>query len=154
MRKILFLDIDGVVNNKDTFHKYPNAHYPLDQYCAFLVGKIQLETGCEVVLSSSWRHHEESVEQIKQRVVPLIDITGSCSCRIRGCEIHNWLQKNLEGFNSTYKGDYRIAILDDDSDMLLWQKDHFFKTSFESGGLTDEIATEVITHLNAKTPIS
>lgn len=149
VRKILFLDIDGVVNNSETFHKYPNMHYPIDQYSAFLVGKIQLDTGCEVVLSSSWRHHPESVEQIKQRVVPILDITGHCCEGIRGVEIHKWLTRNVKGFNSTYKGDFRIAILDDDSDMLLWQKDHFFQTSFMNGGLTEEIATKVIAHLNA-----
>ncbi len=42
----------------------------------------------------------------------------------------------------------RYAILDDESDMLLWQKDHFFQTSFENGGLTEEIAKKVTEHLN------
>jgi len=146
MRKILFLDIDGVVNHTDTFKK--GELFPLDQYCAFLVGKIQLDTGCEVVLSSSWRHHPESVAEVSKRVVPLIGTTGSCNCRIRGAEIHRWLQENVKGFNSTYEGDYRIAILDDDSDMLLWQQPHFFQTSFTAGGLTKEIAEKVIEHLN------
>lgn len=148
MRKILFLDIDGVVNHQNTFHKYPKSHYPIDQYCAFLVGKIQLDTGCEVVLSSSWRHHDEAVEEIKKRVVPLVGKTGHCCTGIRGVEIHDWLQRNVEGFSSTYEGDFRIAILDDDSDMLLWQKPHFFQTSFLKEGLTDAIAAKVIYHLN------
>jgi len=42
-KKVLFLDMDGVVNKKGTFQKYPNAEFPIDPYCAFLVGKIQLE---------------------------------------------------------------------------------------------------------------
>lgn len=149
IRRILFLDIDGVVNNKETFHKYPKMHYPIDQHCAFLVGKIQLDTGCEVVLSSSWRHHTESVEHVKKHIVPIVGMTGHCCTGLRGAEIHDWLQRNVKGFSSTYEGDFRIAILDDDSDMLLWQKPHFFQTSFLKGGLTKEIAEAVTAHLMA-----
>lgn len=152
MRKILFLDIDGVVNNRATFRK--GEHFPLDPYCAFLVGKIQLDTDCEVVLSSSWRHLPAAVEEVKNRVVPLLDTTGNCCGGIRGVEIHTWLNKNVKGFSSTgYErpDEFRIAILDDESDMLLWQKDCFFKTSFEDGGLTEEIAMKVIAHLNEGT---
>lgn len=145
--KILFLDIDGVCNSQETFSKDPNHHFPVDPYMAFLVGKIQLETDCKVVLSSSWRHHPESVEQIEKRIVPIYDKTESCCTGVRGAEIHKWLQKNVKGFSSTYQGDFRIAILDDDSDMLLWQKDHFFQTSFKTG-LTEEIANNIIKHLN------
>lgn len=154
MRKILFLDIDGVVNHHETFKK--GELWPLDPYCAFLVGKIQLDTGCEVILSSSWRHHPDGVAECSKRIVPILDITPDLrDTRIRGAEIHAWLSKNVKGFNSTYKGDFRIAILDDDSDMLLWQKEHFFQTDFMKGGLTDEIAARVIAHLNGTTePVS
>jgi len=76
--KILFLDIDGVCNSQETFRKEPNQHFPIDPYMAFLVGKIQLDTDCKVVLSSSWRHHKESVEQLSKRLVPIHDITGNC----------------------------------------------------------------------------
>lgn len=148
MRKILFLDIDGVLNTQETFHKYPNMHYPIDQYCAFLVGKIQLDTGCEVVLSSSWRHHPESVEHVKKHVVPIIDITGHCCSGIRGVEINNWINKNIP-WEDRKVNNFRYAILDDDSDMLLWQKDHFFQTSFLKDGLTKEIADAVTAHLNS-----
>jgi hypothetical protein len=85
MRKILFLDIDGVVNWRDTFTK--GDLWPLDRYCAFLVGKIQLDTGCEVVLSSSWRHHPDGVKEVEKRIVPLIGITERGCSGIRGVEI-------------------------------------------------------------------
>lgn len=148
--KILFLDIDGVVNHKDTFRK--GDHFPIDQYCAFLVGKIQLDTGCVVVLSSSWRHLPDAVEEVRKRVVDILDVTDSCCSGIRGVEIHKWLTKHVPGFSSDgyRKGEHQVAILDDDSDMLLWQKDHFFQTSFVNGGLTKEIAERVTEHLNKK----
>ncbi len=147
--KILFLDIDGVCNSEETFHKYPKAHFPIDQYMAFLVGKIVLETDCKVVLSSSWRHHDESVKEIEKRIIPIFGKTGNCCTGIRGAEIYEWIQKNVPYEDRKEGGSFRYAILDDDSDMLLWQKDHFFKTSWKTG-LTDEIAQNVIKHLNTK----
>jgi len=144
--KILFLDIDGVINTKESMRK--GVHFPIDPYCAFLVGKIKLDTGCDVVLSSSWRHLDDGYAEVEKRVVPLRGKTGSCCSGIRGVEIYNWMRDNIPGFDSTHKGDFRFAILDDDSDMLLWQKDHFFQTSFTEGGLTEEIANKVIEHLN------
>ena len=145
---MLFLDIDGVVNNKATFQK--GELWPIDKYCAFLVGRIQLETDCKVVLSSAWRHHPDAIEECSKRIVPIFDKTPSLSCtRLRGVEIYDWIEKNVPYQERKEGGSFRYAILDDDSDMLLWQKDHFFQTSFEDGGLTDAIALKVIEHLNS-----
>ena len=147
--KVLFLDIDGVCNCSDTFKKPHNVHFPIDPYLAFLVGKIQLETNCLVVLSSSWRHHKESVEYINDRIVKIYDITGNEpyddslppgaeNCQ-RGREIKAWLDshQNID----------RYAILDDSNDMLPEQQDNFFKTSW-SNGISDDICQKVINHLN------
>lgn len=144
IKKILFLDIDGVCNSEETFRKEPHQHFPIDPYMAFLVGKIQLETDCKVVLSSSWRHHKESIKEIEKRIVPIYDKTGSCCSGIRGVEIYSWISKNIP---YQERDALKFAILDDDSDMLLWQKDSFFQTSWKVG-LTDEIANNIIKHLN------
>ncbi len=147
--KILFLDVDGVLNCQETFTKDPNQHFPIDKYMAFLVGKIQIETDCKIVLSSSWRHHNASVDHIRTRVCNIYDLTGDEpydpdkpgveGCQ-RGREIKKWLEL------SKYKIE-KYAILDDDSDMLLEQLPNFFKTDWKIG-LTDEIALKVIKHLN------
>lgn len=147
--KILFLDIDGVVNSaEDQAKGLFKTDFPVDPYKAFLVGKIQLDTGCIVVLSSSWRHHKESVEKINKQLVPIHDITGQCCSGIRGVEIYNWINKNIPYEERKDGSDFRYAILDDDSDMLLWQKDHFFHTTWEKG-ITEEIAKNVTDHLNS-----
>ena len=135
--KILFLDVDGVLNSLNTTNF--KDLYPLDPYMAFLIGRIQLQTGCEVVLSSSWRHHPEGVENVSKRVVQLLDVTPSVG-EYRGHEIEAWLQEHPEVT--------KYAILDDDADMLVYQAPNFFKTTFEEG-LTDEIAEAVIKHLNS-----
>lgn len=60
INKYLFLDVDGVLNsvswyreewNKD--HVYPQGDF--DPKCVEIVNRIVKETGCKVVVSSSWR---------------------------------------------------------------------------------------------------
>lgn len=137
MSKILFLDIDGVVNSQSTTNF--KDLYPLDPYMAFLVGRIQLNTDCQVVLSSSWRHHPDGVAVVEKRIVKLLDKTphlGGEACR--GDEVKAWLAEHPEVT--------RYAILDDDSDFYPDQP--LFKTTFKDG-LTEDIAKKVTQHLNA-----
>ena len=143
--KILFLDVDGVCNSKETLQRTTSGVYGIDPYMAFMVGKIQLDTGCEVVLSSTWRYGEESRKEIRERVVNFIDVTPNSWYHkefdhhsIRGEEIQKWLNNHPEVT--------KYAILDDDSDMLPEQLTNFFQTSWEKG-LTEEIAKRVTEHL-------
>lgn len=137
--KVLFLDIDGVVNSRATT-SFRNNLYPVDPHMAFMVGKIQLDTGCEVVLSSSWRHHPDGVAAVEKSIVPVYDTTPMLNYpAVRGHEIQDWLDKHPEVT--------RYAILDDDSDMLEEQFPNFFKTTFQNG-LTEYIMYDVIAHLN------
>lgn len=141
--KVLFLDIDGVVNKQENYNPAIKDNlYPIDSYCAFLVGRIQLQTGCEVVLSSSWRYHPESRQNVSERVVGLFDVTPTHMPpdSTRGDEINAWLFVHPEVT--------KYAILDDDMDFYVDQAPNFFKTTFEDG-LTDEIAEAVIKHLNS-----
>lgn len=131
--KVLFLDVDGVLNSRSTTNF--SDLYPIDPYMAFLVGRIQLQTDCEVVLSSSWRNHPEGVENVSKRVVKLLDKTPNIDS-FRGNEVKAWLDEHPEVEN--------YAILDDDGNFHPDQ--HLFQTTFETG-LTDEIAEKVIEHL-------
>lgn len=136
--KILFLDIDGVVNCSTTGLD-PNGFLGIDKYMAFLVGKIVMQTECKIVLSSSWKHGKEAKEQVKKQVYKFIDITPDCPGD-RGNEIKAWLDDHPEVT--------KYAILDDDSDMLKEQLPSFFQTTWKTG-LTDEIMYKVIKHLNS-----
>jgi len=145
--KVLFLDIDGVVNCVTTAQRH-RGMIGIDPYMALLVDRIIQATGCEVVLSSTWRLFEESRKEVKKQVCDFIDVTphlplrefgGSCdaeSCE-RGMEVAAWLKDHPEVT--------QYAILDDNSDFMGYQP--LFKTSW-STGLTQEIANEVIAHLN------
>lgn len=155
--KILFLDIDGVVNCATTTQRHRGV-IGIDPYMALLVGRIVEQTGCKVVLSSSWRHSPEGREEVRRQVVDFIDCTGRDDSRLRGKEIENWLKANPlikcdhptscpEMSRAMCSGHpiERYAILDDDSDMLPGQP--LFKTDWQTG-LTEEIAEEVIEYLN------
>lgn len=136
--KILFLDIDGVVNCETTQQRH-RGFIGIDPYMAFLVGKIVLDTDCKIVLSSSWRYSEEGVKEVEKQVYKIHDITGHVKSGHRGQEIKEWLMKNREV--------RRYAILDDSSDFYDYQP--HFKTSWKEG-ITPEIAKEVTDFLNRK----
>lgn len=144
--KILFLDVDGVINSRDSTN-FKNNLWPVDDYMCYLVGKIQLYTDCSIVISSSWRHHPEAMDILKDKFNDVIDKTpdlyddlNAGKHILRGDEIQAWLDNHPEVT--------RYAILDDDSDILDEQKPNFFKTTFKTG-LTDDTANSVIEHLNS-----
>lgn len=168
--KILFLDIDGVCNCETTSQRH-RGYIGIDPYMAFLVGKIQLDTDCQVVLSSAWRHTQDGIDEVKAQVCDLLDITPSLAYTPeeqgievnhthRGHEIKAWIDKwnsNTFGFhlqNRTMplngivnESIQKYAILDDNNDMLPEQQEHFFKTSWLTG-ITPEIALAVTQYLN------
>lgn len=157
--KILFLDIDGVVNCATTAQRHRGV-IGIDPYMALLVDRIVQATGCKIVLSSTWRLWPDSREEVRKQVGEFMDVTpsmplqGGAEMCERGKEIKAWI-KEWESERKpapwlSVKGEKidRYAILDDNSDMLPEQLPNFFKTSW-AVGLTQEIADQVIAHLNS-----
>ncbi len=155
MRKIIFLDIDGVLNShawwqereklapdcsREDFHRNE-----FDPKAVKMFNELVQATGAEVVLSSVWRLHEDNRQAVRDNGIEFSDVTGECTSRIRGAEILMWVRDNVPGYYKDYKLTY--AIIDDDSDMLLWQKDSFFRTDTEVG-LTPEICESIKQHFN------
>lgn len=112
------------------------------QMCSKRIGwlnELCTETNSAVVLSASMRsgHDVEKLQEIFNycgATFTIIDKTGYCDCRIRGVEIHKWLQDNcMKWFGVHGHNFYRWVIFDDDSDMLLQQQAHFFQTDNYSG---------------------
>ena len=54
--KILFLDVDGVLNNEQYITDHRTDPYPLDIQKISLVNQIKQKTGCYIVISSLWRY--------------------------------------------------------------------------------------------------
>ena len=72
--KVLFLDIDGVVNNKRTNDNF-EGFIAIDPAMAALVQRIVQNTGCEIVLTSSWRLFQNSRYEIERKICKFADIT-------------------------------------------------------------------------------
>lgn len=144
--KIIFLDIDGVLNSQ-LYHERtydPNLEKDIsrfdykcrdidDKAVSFLNDLIK-DTGAKVVVSSSWRRSEtiESLTKILQARGFTGEIVGFTprlgKNTVRGNEIHKWIEDNDKLLGVYYYQFKEYVILDDDSDMLLWQKDNFIKT--------------------------
>lgn len=131
--KVIFLDIDGVLNNYST-----KIDLRWEPSLVEILNRIIKETGAKVVLSSTWRRIESNRNIIKNDMkIDFIDVTPK-RWKERGHEIQEWLDKNpvVE----------RFIILDDDADMVHLMS-HLLQTDGEFG-LTDEIADEAIKKLN------
>ena len=140
--KVIFLDIDGVLNSSDymrCLHRLKVNHGigdTMDEYgqlfdsrCVNYLDLIIRETGAKIVISSTWRMgglpKMQAMWQARSLPGEVIGITprypsGEIQEKYyqpgvgRGYEIQEWLEEhsNIESY----------VILDDDSDMLSHQK--------------------------------
>lgn len=141
---VIFLDIDGVLNCQLFYENRKKSEsiieYPQDQIDPVRVSWLNTlcnETDSVVVISSTWRC--SGIEYCRKALreagatFNVIDITPILHVA-RGCEIDKWLKDNCMQLFGVHAHDfYRYAIIDDDSDMLLNQQDHFFHTDPYSG---------------------
>lgn len=142
--KVIFLDIDGVLNSHRScmaYNGFPHAGesevdgkwHKLDQVAVHLLRSIVEKSGAKVVLSSTWRigADREWLNRFGAFIgVDIIDVTrptGSLDGETepRGYQIQDWIDDNPSVTH--------YAIIDDDSDMLESQKDHFIKTTHADG---------------------
>lgn len=139
--KIIFLDIDGVLNSNRSCvalggmpwpgdHKDRDWHF-FDPVAVGLLRRACEKTGACCVLSSSWRMLL-SVSDIGDLAeclgVKIIGQTrGSRGPEVRGEQIAEWVELHPEVT--------AWAILDDDADMLPEQLDRFVRTNFSEGFL-------------------
>lgn len=134
--KIIFLDIDGVLNH-EAFYKARHENkseieYPyseIDPISVQILNTLCEESGANVVISSTWRH--SGIEYCKDALEKvgftgeIIDITPTHESRFRGLEILDWIKSNEDLIGDRYYNFTEYVILDDDSDMLYWQRNNF-----------------------------
>jgi hypothetical protein len=167
--KLVFLDIDGVLNSeifyreKSQSERYKEVGLPLcdiDPRGIKELNKIVQETGAKIVISSTWRKGEtiESIQKIldsagfKGKVIgltPVLQYKGSSQTVPRGCEIHHWLGKYRDKLELPWNKIVKYVIIDDDSDMLWWQRENMFIVDGYCG-LTINSAYKIINFLNRK----
>lgn len=166
--KVIFLDIDGVLNSDrsvialpmqtifENDYRFNYLVSKVDPVAIALLNKITKETGAVLVGSTSNRIHlgfdgldhalkEMGVESI------LYDITPSLSTN-RGGEIQEWLNNH----NTLAEGESIIEsfiIIDDSDDMLSSQQENFVRVN-PAVGLAVNDMRKAIKILNGEAPTS
>lgn len=123
--KLLFLDIDGVLNSyrSDLVLGQARTIENLDPIAVALLQKVVKETGCVVCLSSNWRFSHDYRELAKELKIPILFQTPD----LDGNRV-NEVNDILEGINpETY------AILDDEEDRHEFDGMKFVNVAEEEG---------------------
>lgn len=133
MNRILFLDVDGVLNSRADCGLDGLGDSHLRQ-----LKRIVNEGGCQIVLTSSWRSADDLLGKLRlafdRHHIPLwIDVTPDLSGD-RAEEIVAWLRE-MERCIS--------VVIDDDCDGFSSAGLRCVQTSVDHG-LTEDLATEVI----------
>jgi len=149
--KLIFLDLDGVVNNRTTMDRVViDPSRPLDIVDPINVkafNRISDQTGAWIVVSSTWRYRYPA-RSMMQVVLGSLGIHGmieGCTPRLpgenvtRGEEIQAWFDAHPEWKNAEF------IVVDDSSDISPFE-DRFVHVSFETG-LTEEDADRAIAML-------
>lgn len=132
--KVLFLDLDGVLNSMRTVVAHGCFPHTLELHekkmwdwtGVQLIRKLCQDTGAKIVVSSSWRQNYTHTEIGNYFGLVCIGSTPNRGFfGSRGDEIQAWLALRPEVTN--------YAILDDNGGMLESQRDHFVQTSIENG---------------------
>jgi len=132
--KVVFLDIDGVLNTHKSallygnlFIETPGVAKKLDPYGSLFIKRLT-QHGVKIVLSSTWRMGERFKRLAPQAFdFDILDRTAiyPFAKAIRGDEVQLWLDQHPEVTH--------YCIIDDDSDMLAQQFPHFVHTNRDEG---------------------
>lgn len=157
----IFLDFDGVLNNRqwfieckdqwisDTDNKLllPHPTKDVDPVLVSNVNRLVEQTGANVIVSSTWRilNSLDQLQATINRAGGTFKLSGVTPRHIdnrfggrayRGDEIQWFIDNNVEGIPN------RIVILDDDGDMLHLMP-HLAKSRFEFG-FTEEVLMKAL----------
>ena len=135
--KVIFLDIDGVLNNTaslvEAVHLLPEK--------AILLQRLITATDAKIVISSTWRVGRTPA-QIQEYLyfigcwnATVVDFTPALP-GVRGHEIQTWLDSGVTNVES-------YVIIDDDDDMLESQKDNFILTDIRCGFTSRDLAKAI-----------
>lgn len=161
MNKVIFLDIDGVLNT-NWWYTQMDRNTPKDKYgyafdpkAVANLKRIVEETGADIVISSSWKclgltQMEEmwndrnlpgkiigiTPNTVSDELLLNADIDSIEMFHIRGEEIREWLSKHGKNVSN-------YVIIDDMDNMLPEQQSHFIQTNPEVGISKEDSETAI-----------
>ena len=107
--KVIFLDIDGVLNCSKTPNPR-NLPYVVDKRLLANLHKLIRMTDAKVVLSSTWRVDPVGIFAAKHRGIPFVDVCPDFPRSPRRKEIRRWL--------AAHPHVERFVVIDDQDDEL------------------------------------
>ena len=146
MKKVIFLDIDGVLNSEEFLRSIPTdklvlvpfdeanfSDNQIDKSKVKLINQIIEETNAEIVISSFWRlgYSLQGLKDIFNHAGlkgQIIDVTPSIPTEDRNVEIKLWLAHNKVN---------KFVVIDDDLNAEI--QGHFVKTSFQEGLIKEHV---------------
>jgi hypothetical protein len=135
--KVLFLDIDGVLNSERSCYAlggFPHGFdaknkLMFDWVAVGLIRRLCADTDTSIVLSSTWRILHSVHDCANGLDLPIFDKTPGGGGN-RGKQIQEWLDAHPEV--------KQYAIVDDDGDMLDEQRPFFVQTNVRNGLTLDD----------------
>lgn len=139
MKNIIFLDVDGVLNNKTTKERSPMGFVGIDDKLVHILKQITEENNASIVLSSTWKSDWDAdynkclpdgkylVDKLRKENIEIqdkIDVSEVGEVH-RGAAICNWLRNNEYG---------AWIVLDDEifPDFKI-MRSHVLQTSYSKG---------------------
>ena len=144
---VIFLDVDGVLNNAHTTDRV-ESYIGIDDNKVILLKQVVDYFDAKIVLSSTWRHEVDNhiakylTGKLEKQGLKIYDITPNIGWYVRAKEIATWLADEHE-----YSIE-NIIILDDE--YFNWYEyqleQYWVPTEYysENGGLTTDIVNDII----------
>ena len=132
-RKVLFLDVDGVLNNgiwaSKMFEQGIRVYddHLLEENALRLLQRIIYATGARIVVSSSWRHDRKAYHKLEQQ---LFRYGLRVLCKTQGTDTDRGRDIGL--YLEQHPDVEKFAILDDDPDVGNYA-DHLVQTDPDKG---------------------
>lgn len=126
--RIIFTDIDGVLNSEDTFlNATVSSSIPIEEEYLELLEYIVTATGAQIVITSTWRlaydndDFQQFLKILGQRQIKVLDYTPALNLN-RETEIKEWL--------NSHKDVTSFVILDDEEECYGELKNYLIQTNW------------------------
>lgn len=140
--KVVFLDIDGVVN-RFKFNYNGELDNTFDEKCIKNLARIVNETGCSIVISSSWKASNALMDVLEENLIPNLpkgSVIGCTPTIVPQVNREIEIKKYLESHDVT-----NYVVIDDyDFELRDIMKDGHCVITDALSGLTEQDAETAI----------